>query len=99
MKEPGDTNAPIPGARITADKSKHLFASAGIIIFLTILTRPLGVFREILNAAYFGAGRSLDTFLVASSVPLFFCTMLGGGLVQSVVRGLSEAVEINPERG
>ncbi|HOE64082.1 MAG TPA: murein biosynthesis integral membrane protein MurJ [Candidatus Sumerlaeota bacterium] len=73
--------------------SRALTASAGLIMALTILSRPFGIIREAVNAAYFGTRAELDIFLLATSIPIFLCTILGGGLAQSVVPGLSLAVE------
>jgi putative peptidoglycan lipid II flippase len=84
-------NTQIPPAR--PSQSGALAASAGLIIFLTILARPFGIFREILNATYFGTQRELDVFLLSASIPIFLCTILGGGLVQAVVPGLCEAAQ------
>jgi len=83
--------------------SKHgthsLAASVGLIVFLTILARPFGLFREILTATFFGTKRELDSFLLAASLPVFLCTILGGGLVQAIVPGLSAASEEDQEKG
>jgi len=84
-------NTQIPPER--PSQSGALAASAGLIIFLTILARPFGIFREILNAAYFGTQHELDIFLLSASIPIFLCTILGGGLVQAVVPGLCEAAQ------
>ena len=74
-------------------KTRTLASSVGIIVFLTILSRPFGIMREMLTAAYFGARWELDIFLLASSIPVFLCAVLGGGLVQAVVPALSLALE------
>ena len=74
-------------------KTRTLASSVGIIVFLTILSRPFGIAREMLTAAYFGAGWRLDIFLLASSIPVFLCAVLGGGLVQAVVPAFSLALE------
>lgn len=79
--------------------TRTLGASIGIIIVLTILSRPLGFFREILTAAYFGTGLELDSFLLASSIPLFLCTIVGGGLVQAIVPALSLASDKDENEG
>jgi putative peptidoglycan lipid II flippase len=79
--------------------ARTLGASIGIIIILTILSRPLGFFREILTAAYFGTRLELDSFLLASSIPVFLCTILGGGLVQAIVPALSLSMDKGKDRG
>ena len=80
-------------------KQRTVAASAALIIILTIFSRPFGILREILTAVYFGARIELDSFLLAASVPIFLCTILGGGLVQSIVPGLSDAAEGDENRG
>jgi putative peptidoglycan lipid II flippase len=79
--------------------TRTLGASIGIIIVLTLAARPLGFLREILTAAYFGTRLELDSFLLASSIPLFLCTILGGGLAQAIVPALSQAVDEGENRG
>jgi len=52
---------------------KHsAFISSG-----TFITRILGFFREILAAAFFGAGKLYDAFVIAFSVPNLFRRVLG----------------------
>ncbi len=91
MKTAKNTGRPI--------KPKTLAASVGVIIFLTILARPFGIFREVLTAVYFGTRAELDAFLLASSIPLFLCTIFGGGLVQAIVPGLADAAEVKEKTG
>ena len=85
---------PPPALQIPA-----LASSVSIIILLTILTRPFGILREILTATYFGTQRELDTFLLAASIPIFICSIVGGGLVKAVVPGLSQAAADQERRG
>jgi putative peptidoglycan lipid II flippase len=74
-------------------KTRTLASSVGIIVFLTILSRPFGIVREMLTAAYFGTRWEMDIFLLSSSIPVFLCIVLGGGLVQAVVPAFSLALE------
>lgn len=81
-----------PGARFEAT-GRTISASIGIIIVLTLLSRPAGFLREVLTAAYFGTRLELDAFLLSSSIPVFLCTILGGGLAQAIVPALSKALD------
>ncbi len=76
-----------------------LTASAGLIMCLTLLARPFGIFKEILTARYFGTSADLDAFLLASSIPIFMCSILGGGMAQAVVPSLSAVAAESRERG
>src|SRR6478752_2997929 len=49
--------------------STRLARSAGLIGAATLTSRILGVFREIVLAALFGAGNQMDAFNVAFRVP------------------------------
>lgn len=92
--------SPLKAIKTLARKRTGTVASsAALIIVLTILVRPLGMGREILTAVYFGARLDLDTFLLASSVPVFLCTILGGGLAQAVVPGLLLAAKKDEQVG
>jgi putative peptidoglycan lipid II flippase len=49
--------------------STRLARSAGLISIATMASRVLGVAREMVLAAFFGAGREMDAFVVAFRVP------------------------------
>src|SRR5512138_1634400 len=49
--------------------STRLAKSAGLISIATLVSRVLGVVREMVLAAFFGAGREMDAFNVAFRIP------------------------------
>jgi len=55
----------------------RLLRGGGVISLGTILTRLLGLVRELLTAAFFGSGAMVDAFVVAFSVPGLFRRVLG----------------------
>ena len=61
----------------TAKRSERLLRGGGIISAGTMTTRLLGLLRELMTAAYFGAGGAVDAFVVAFSVPGLFRRVLG----------------------
>jgi murein biosynthesis integral membrane protein MurJ len=61
---------------MSASHRKILTGSA-MISGGTLLTRLLGMVREILSAAYFGTGPLLDAFVIAFRVPNLFRRVLG----------------------
>jgi len=61
----------------TGKRGRHVLRGGGIISAGTMTTRLLGLLRELMTAAYFGAGATVDAFVVAFSVPGLFRRVLG----------------------
>ncbi len=57
--------------------SRKLFRSTAVVSFMTFLSRILGLVRDIITAAYFGASAGMDAFLVAFKIPNFFRRLTG----------------------
>lgn len=51
--------------------SSRLLKSTGIVGLMTLISRVLGFVRDILFAAFFGAGPAMDVFLLALKIPNF----------------------------
>lgn len=60
-----------------------VFRSAGIISFLTLVSRILGLIRDVVSASIFGTGVVYDAFLIAFVVPNLFRKLLGEGAISA----------------
>lgn len=58
---------------------RHLLKSAGIVSAMTLLSRVLGMVRDIVNANMFGISRVWDAFVFAFMIPNFLRRLLGEG--------------------
>ncbi|MEQ6886199.1 murein biosynthesis integral membrane protein MurJ [Salicola sp. Rm-C-2C1-2] len=70
---------------------RGLLRSSGIFAVFTMLSRVLGLARDIVIARYFGAGPDADAFFVAFKIPNFLRRLFGeGAFNQAFVPVLSE---------
>jgi peptidoglycan biosynthesis protein MviN/MurJ (putative lipid II flippase) len=53
-----------------------LVKSTGVVALSTLCSRILGLVRDVLMAAYFGAARTADVFYVAFMIPNYFVVLL-----------------------
>lgn len=68
-----------------------LLRSSSIVGLMTLLSRVLGLVRDVVIAGYFGAGGSADAFFVAFKVPNFLRRLFAeGAFSQAFVPVLSE---------
>lgn len=75
----------------TAKKQGGLLRSTGIVSVFTLLSRVLGLVRDVVVAHYFGAGGGADAFFVAFKIPNFFRRLFAeGAFSQAFVPVLSE---------
>ncbi|WP_231099319.1 murein biosynthesis integral membrane protein MurJ [Streptobacillus moniliformis] len=58
---------------------KHMFKSSLIVMLINMLSRILGLIREIVIAAFFGATGHTDAYFASSRIANFFTTLLGEG--------------------
>lgn len=65
--------------------NKNLAASTLLIIALTVLAKPFGVFKEIYVAYQFGTGKELDAFYIAFTIPTFIVLLLSGSIRSSFI--------------
>lgn len=74
-----------------AGKRNGLLRSTGIVSVFTLLSRVLGMVRDVVVAQYFGAGGGADAFFVAFKIPNFFRRLFAeGAFSQAFVPVLSE---------
>lgn len=72
-------------------KQGGLLRSTGIVSAFTLLSRVLGLVRDVVVASYFGAGGGADAFFVAFKIPNFFRRLFAeGAFSQAFVPVLSE---------
>lgn len=79
--------------------SKNL-KNIGIVSLLTIVSRCLGLARDLLSAGIFGATVAMDAFVTAFSLPNLFRRLLGeGALTAAFVPALQEELHENGRTG
>lgn len=72
----------------------------GVVSLLTVVSRLLGLVRDTLNAAVFGAGVFQDAFVTAFSLPNLFRRLLGeGALTAAFVPALQQELSERERRG
>lgn len=68
-----------------------LLRSSAVVSVMTLLSRVLGMVRDMVVAAYFGSGSSADAFFVAFKIPNFLRRLFAeGAFAQAFVPVLSE---------
>lgn len=71
--------------------SRGLLKSSGVVSGMTMLSRVLGLVRDMVIAYYFGSSAGADTFFLAFRIPNFFRRLFGeGAFSQAFVPVLSE---------
>lgn len=74
--------------------SKNLLKSTSLVSFMTFQSRILGFVRDMIVAHMFGAGASVDAFLVAFKIPNFMRALFAeGSFSQAFVPVISEYKE------
>ncbi|MFC5405022.1 murein biosynthesis integral membrane protein MurJ [Cohnella soli] len=61
--------------------AKAIFSGAAILFVGNLLSSFLGLGREILSAAYYGAGMQMDAYLFANTLPSIVLSFFGGILM------------------
>lgn len=69
----------------TTSMNRRIFAAALTVGSLTLLVKLAAVFKELISAYQFGAGRDLDALLIAWALPTFLVNVLGGSLQAALV--------------
>ncbi len=68
--EPAEVKAPDPAAGSPVRQSgRSLLQSTSVVSGMTLISRILGLVRDIVLARYFGAGIVMDAFIVANRIP------------------------------
>lgn len=88
-------NDPAERVRTSPPGRREVAAAAGAVSLATLISRVLGVAREMVMARYFGAGLSTDAFNVAYRIPnllrdLFAEGALSSAFIPTFVRCLRE---------
>ncbi len=79
--------------------SKNLLKSSYVVASMTILSRIVGLVREIVFANFFGASAGMDAFLVAFKIPNFMRRLFAeGAFSQAFVPVLSEYRQLRSEQ-
>lgn len=84
----GPTGESSPTPKLSSDESSpsrigRLFAGLRIVSLCTLLSRVLGLAREMAMAALFGNGRVLDAFTVAFAIPNLARSLFGEGALST----------------
>lgn len=81
-----DAGAGAPSAeQVTADKAQ-IARAAGLVMALFVVSRGLGLLREMVVSRQFGTGGNLDAYLAAFRVPdLLFQVVAGGALASAFI--------------
>ncbi|MBI4549614.1 MAG: murein biosynthesis integral membrane protein MurJ [Candidatus Omnitrophica bacterium] len=80
-----------------AKARKHLLKSAGLIGVLTLMSRVMGLVRDIVSAKMFGTSGPWDAFLYAFTVPNFLRRLVGEGALSSAF--IPVYIEVLREKG
>ncbi|HEY3175750.1 MAG TPA: murein biosynthesis integral membrane protein MurJ [Candidatus Polarisedimenticolia bacterium] len=79
------------------EEERRLVRSAGVMSFMTLLSRVLGYVRDNLQAQMLGASRTADAFIIAFRIPNLFRRLVGeGAFTAAFVPTLSDYAK--PER-
>ncbi len=79
-------------------KKNSLLRSTGLVSFITMLSRVLGLGRDVLIAQLFGAGAGVDAFFVAFKIPNFMRRLFAeGAFSQAFVPILAEYQQTESE--
>ena len=85
--DPESSSEALPAAK----KSRSLLHSSGLVSLMTMLSRVLGLARDMVIANQFGAGAGADAFFVAFKIPNFLRRLFAeGAFAQAFVPVLSE---------
>ena len=76
-----------------------LLRSSGLVSLLTMLSRILGLVRDMVIANFFGAGAGADVFFLAFKIPNFFRRLFAeGAFSQAFVPVLTEYRELKSSK-
>ena len=87
-----------PGTPAPRPEPPRLLHSTAIVSSLTLLSRILGLVRDVVFARFFGAGLVMDAFFVAFKIPNIFRRFFAeGAFSQSFVPVFAEYAETRPQ--
>ncbi|WP_084694267.1 murein biosynthesis integral membrane protein MurJ [Marinobacter daepoensis] len=76
---PSEQTSPSKPVRTDPPKPPGLLRSSGVVGVMTMLSRVLGLVRDMVIARYFGAGAGADAFFVAFKIPNFLRRLFAEG--------------------
>ncbi len=80
--------------------TRHLVTSTGIVMFFFVISRVLGLVREIAISYQFGTSASLDAYVAAFRIPdLLFNLVAGGALASAFIPPFSKLLHEGDMRG
>lgn len=83
----------------TADKTQ-IARAAGLVMILFVVSRALGLFREMVISHQFGTGGDLDAYLAAFRLPdILFQIVAGGALASAFIPTFSAYLAQDTRRG
>lgn len=89
--EAPNTAPETPQPPVPSSPKRGLLRSSGLVGIMTLMSRVLGLVRDMVIARYFGAGAGADAFFVAFKIPNFLRRLFAeGAFAQSFVPVLSE---------
>ncbi len=78
---------------------KQTAAQAALLLtIISIISKPLGLFREIVIADFFGASKVTDAFFVSQILPNIFGTVFAGALISAFIPVFIRVRETGGER-
>ncbi|MGC8554632.1 MAG: murein biosynthesis integral membrane protein MurJ [Candidatus Acidulodesulfobacterium sp.] len=74
-------------------RNHEIIKNLSVVSFFTLISRILGLFRDVCIAYFFGAGITTDAFFVAFRIPNLFRRLFGeGGISASFIPVYSESI-------
>lgn len=81
-------------------KNREIVRNLSVVSFFTLISRILGLLRDICIAYFFGAGEATDAFFVAFRIPNLFRRLFGeGGITASFIPVYSGSLVDKDEEG
>src|SRR6476659_5587751 len=80
--------------------TRHLVTSTGVVMFFFVISRVLGLVRDIAITYQFGTSAPLDAYLAAFRIPdLLFNLVAGGALASAFIPPFSKLLTEGDTRG
>ncbi|MGB9553764.1 MAG: lipid II flippase MurJ, partial [bacterium] len=87
------------GANILAFFKKQTAAQAALLLtIISVISKPLGLLREIVIADFFGASWITDAFFVSQVMPNFFGTIIAGAIISAFIPVFVRVKETSGEK-
>lgn len=87
------------GANILSFLKKQTAAQAALLLtIISIISKPLGLLREIVIADFFGASKVTDAFFVSQILPNVFGTIIAGAIISAFIPVFVRVKELSGEK-